>query len=235
MSETTPTSTSPVATKMAMLKRQGLPVEQVEEAVALSDSLLQERFPGCLDDAIAVRERFRANGGDRVPRGADGKLPVDGLLVVTFVTQVVIEVEGQRVFVEDLDDVRTETRLREVATMMGRSWAGQALIDWSVENWVGVIRFIKRNGPKGGEVEDVLAQLLAQEEMWSQALLLSWELSSREAMGLIETPDYLVPEMRQRIEAAIAEGEQEIKRIEAARAILLQDGPVPCSFYIPGF
>jgi hypothetical protein len=223
------------ATKMAMLKRQGMPVEQIEEAIALSDELLQERFPGCLDGAIAVRERFRANGGDRIPRGADGKLPVDGLLVVTLATQAVIEVEGQRVLVEDLDDVRTETRLREVATMIGRAWAGQALIDWSTENWVAVIRFIKRNGPKGGEVEQILEQLLAQDEAWSPALLLSWQLARREAVGAMESPDYLLPEMRQQIEAALAEGEQEIRRIEAACAVLQQGDPMPSSLHIPGF
>lgn len=220
---------------MAMFKRQGMPAEQIEEAIAISDDLLQERFPGCLDEAIAVRERFRANGGDRIPRGPDGKLSSDGLLVVTLVTQAVIEIEGQRVLVEDLNDVRTDARLREVATMVGRAWVGQALIDWSVENWVAVIRFIKRNGPKGGTIEDVLEQLLAQDEVWCPALLLSWEMARREALGTIESPDYLLPEMRQRIEAAIAEGEQEIQRVESAHTILLEGDPVPSSLYIPGF
>lgn len=220
---------------MAMFKRQGMPVEQVEEAIALSDALFQERFPGCLDGAIAVRERFRAPGGDRISRSADGKLPTDGLLVVTLVTEAMIEVEGQRVLVEDLDDVRTDARLREVATMIGRAWAAQALIDWSVENWVAIIRLIKRNGPKGGEVEEVLEHLLAQDEAWSPALLLSWQLARREALGAMESPDDLLPELRQQIEATIAESEREIQRIEAARAILQRGDPVPSAWHIPGF
>lgn len=223
------------STKMAMFKRQGIPVEQIEEEIALSDEQLQERFPGCLDEAIAVRERFRANGGDRIPRGADGRLPADGLLVVTLATQAVIEVEGQRVVVEDLDDVRTDARLREIATMIGRAWAGQALIDWSVEDWIAIIRFLKRNGPKGGEVEDVLEQLLAQDEAWSPALLLSWQLARREAVGAMETPDYLLPEMHQQIEAAIAEGEREIRCVETAFTVLQQGNPVPSPLHIPGF
>jgi hypothetical protein len=233
---TTSPSTSPASaasTKMALLKREAVPIEQIEEAIALSDERLRECFPGCLDHALAVRERYRSNG-DRIPRGPDGRLVADGMLVVTLATQAVIEVEGQRIMVEDLDDVRTETRLREVATMIGRSWAGQALIDWRVENWTAIITFTKRNGPKGA-TEQILELLLEGEEDWSPALLLSWKFTRREAMGLIETPDYLLPEVRQEIEQAIAEGEREIQRTEAAFTLLKQGEPEPSPFHIPGF
>ncbi len=221
------------ATNMAILKRQGIPIEQIEGEIALSDDRLKERFPGCLDHALAVRERYRPNG-ERIPRSSDGRLPTDGMLVVTLATQAIIEVEGQRTIVEDLDDVRTDARLREVATMMGRSWAGQALIEWRVENWVAVITFIKRNGPKGN-VEHTLALLLEGEEAWSPVLLLSWRFTRREAIGLIETPDYLQPAVRQEIERAIEEGEREIQRTQTAFTILKKGEPEPSPFHIPGF
>lgn len=221
------------APKMALFKRQGLPVEQIEEAIALSDERLHERFLGCLDQALAVRERYRPSG-ERLPRSSDGRLSSEGMLVVTLATQAIIEVEGQRTIVEDLDDVRTDARLREVATMMGRSWAGQALIEWSAENWVAIITFIKRNGPKGN-AERTLALLLEEEEAWSPVLLLSWRLTQRESIGLVETPDYLQPDVRQEIERAIEEGQREIRQTEAAFSILKKGDSEPSPFHIPGF
>src|ERR1035441_2925600 len=85
--------------RVALLKRQGAPVEQIEEADALIDERLVECFPGCLDCALAVRERFRQNG-DRIPRDSSGKLASEGQLIVTIVKHAVIEVEGQRTLVE---------------------------------------------------------------------------------------------------------------------------------------
>lgn len=230
---TTSIPASASTTNLALLKRQGLPIEQIEESLALSDERLCEQFPGCLDQALAVRERYRPNG-ERIPRGADGKLPSEGMLVVTLATQAMIEVEGQRTIVEDLDDVRTDARLREVATMIGRSWAGQALIEWSVESWTAIIKFIKRNGPKG-QAEEILARLIEEEEVWSPVLLLSWRFTRREAVGLMETPDYLLPDVRQEIEQAIQEGESDIQQTEAAFAILKQGKPQPSPSYLPGF
>ena len=228
----TPTSSTP---KMALLKRQGMPVEQLEEADALEDARLVSRFPTCLDGALAVRERFRQTGnGDRIPRETNGKLAGEGLLVVTIVKQAVIEVEGQRTIVEDLEDVREDVRLREVATFLGRSWAAQAQIDWTVENWVAVIKFIKRNGSKGAP-EEVLAMLLDGPEEWSPALLLSWEFTKREALGMLENPDHLSTQVRHEIEHAIEEAEEEILRTQAAFSILTRGAPEPIRVHIPGF
>jgi hypothetical protein len=162
-----------------------------------------------------------------------GKLPDEGQLVVTLVRQAVIEVEGQQTLVEDLDDVRTEERLREVAVFM-RSWAGQALFDWTVENWVAVIKVVKRAGTKGG-TEGVLPILLSGEEDWSPALLLSWKFARREALGLLEAPDYLVPDIQAEIQRAIEESERAIRQTYAAFAILKEGIPEPCPVHIPGF
>src|SRR6266487_160703 len=222
MSTTLQTSSS---SRIALFKRQGMPVEQIEESIAENDERLQERFPGCLNGALAVRERYRQTG-DRIPRDMNGKLPIEGQLVVTIVTQAVIEVEGQRTVVEDLDDVRTEDRLREVAVFM-RSWAGQALFDWTVENWVAVIKVIKRAGSKGGH-DAVLQTLLGGEEHWSRVLLLSWRLARREALGLLEAPDYLLPDVQAEIQCAIDEGEREIQRTRIAFS-LLKEGAAQAS------
>ncbi len=222
---------TPAAPRMALLKRQGMPLEQIEESDALSDERLAARFPGCLDGALAVRERFRPNG-NRLPRDMSGKLPNEGQLVVTIVRRAVIEGEGQRILVEDLDDVRTEERLREVAVFL-RSWAGQALFDWTVENWVAIIKIIKRAGTKGSGKE-VLQILLDSEEEWSPALLLSWKFARREALGMIYSPDYLEPGVHVEIQSAIEEGERAVRRSFATFTLLKQALPQPSLVHIPG-
>lgn len=227
----TPTVPSTPTPRMALLKRQGMPIEQIEEADAFNDERLAARFPGCLDGALAIRERFRPNG-DRLPRDIGGKLPGEGQLVVTIVKQAVIEVEGQRTLVEDLDDVRTEERLREVAVFM-RSWAGQALFDWTVENWVAVIKIMKRAGSKGAS-EEIVRTLLEGEEEWSPALLLSWKLARREALGWLESPDYLVADIQAEIQSAIEESEREMRRSYATFAVLKEGTPEPSPVHIPG-
>lgn len=222
--------TGQASPKTALLKRQGQPVTPIDEAVALSDERLEAAFPGCLEGALAVRERFRSNG-ERIPYDS-GNLPKDGQLVVTIVRAALLEVEGVRTAVDDLDDVRTTERIREIAIFMG-SWAGQATVDWMAENWIAVIRLIKRAGPKGGD-DEILQLLLAGGEHWSPALLLSWRLARLEALGQVSSPDFLEAGLQEEIKEAIAQSEQDIRASYVTFANVKKSLFQPVSVYVPG-
>src|SRR5581483_4865397 len=227
----TPTSLSAQASaKMAVLKRPGSPPELLEEAIAIDDARLAERYPGLLENALAIRERFTASGVKvRDPRQTN-----QGQLVVTIVREAVLEIEGQRVWIEDLDDVRTEQRTRDTAVLL-QTWARQAIIEQAIESTPtgprAVIRVIKQAATKGHQ-SDVFRLLSAGPETWSRALTLSWSLASQEARGYL-SPTQVFEQMGA-IEAAIAQGEDEVKRTEVSTQVLKLGTAVPSPLLLIG-
>jgi hypothetical protein len=230
------TTTSPTPTtsqKMALLKRQGHQAELIEESIAESDKLLSEKYPGILDGALAVRERFGADGRRITARDSRGQLLKEGQLVLTIATQAVIEYEGQRVLVENVEDVRTDEQVR-AAILLRESWAGQALVEWSAEeNWIARIKVIKRNGPKGSQ-DEVLHTLVEGPEEWSSALLLLWHFYRQEALGMLTEDHLLKPEQITRMEEAINSGERDMQQTQASTSLLMRGPAQPSPFHIIG-
>jgi hypothetical protein len=226
----TPTPTQ-VSSKMALLKRPGNPPELIEEVVAADDARLTERYPGLLENALALRERFTSSGA----RVRDPKQANQGQLVVTIVCEAVLEIEGQRVWIEDLNDVRTEEKTRDTAVLL-QTWARQALIEQVVETTAtgprAVIRVIKQAATKGGHGE-AFRILNEGPETWSTAITLSWSLTRQEALGNLSPTQ--VFEQMEAIEAAITAGENDVSRTHASTETLKRGPAVPSPFLLIGF
>ena len=216
---------------MALLKRPGSPPELIEEAVAADDTQLAERYPGLLENALALRERFTSSGA----RVRDPKQINQGQLVVTVVREAVLEMEGQRVWIEDLNDVRTEEKTRDTAVLL-QTWARQALIEQALETTPtgprAIIRVIKQAATKGGHAA-VFRILNEGTETWSVAITLSWSLARREALGNLSPTQ--VFEQMDAIEAAITQGENDVRRTQASVEILKRGPAVPSPFLLIGF
>lgn len=216
---------------MAVLKRPGNPPELLEETIAADDARLAECYPGLLENTLAIRERFTASGVKvRDPRQAN-----QGQLVVTIVREAVLEIEGQRVWIEDLNDVRTEEKTRDTAVLL-QTWARQALIERTTETTPtgprAVIRVIKQAATKGSQ-SDVFRLLYAGPETWSVVLTLSWSLARQEAIGHL-SPTQVFEHMGA-IEAAIVQGEHEIKQTDISTETLKRGSAVPIPLLLIGF